>query len=156
MTKGNKPGYTRKGNYNEPWDEVPVYQLQSYQTGLVQKLSGKITSALIWPAQVMVYHLRDLTYVHPRIISSQEKTLAWKVAFERWSATFGVKINRYDLDNTIFSEKHVWSAILDSNQTIPYFGVGSYHKNAIVKIKIHYLTLGSIKLLLHENIYCPE
>ena len=68
----------------------------------------------------------------------------------------GVKINRYHVDNRILFEQTFRSALEDSNYTIELCGVGSYHKNAIVKRKIKYLTLRAITLLLHENIYCPE
>ena len=35
----------------------------------------------------------------------QEETLVGKAAFERWAATFGVKIHRYHADNGRFSEE---------------------------------------------------
>ena len=45
-----------------------------------------------------------LTYVHLMIITSQEKHLPVKEDFERWAATFGVRIHRSHVDNKIFSE----------------------------------------------------
>ena len=47
-----------------PGAGVSVDQLQSYQTGLVTQFSGKITSACIWDAQVIVDHSIGLTYLH--------------------------------------------------------------------------------------------
>ena len=55
-TKGNKSGSIRKDTDNNPGSGVSVDQLQSYRIGLVPKFSGKLTSARIWDAQLMVDH----------------------------------------------------------------------------------------------------
>ena len=67
-----------------------VDQIQSYQPGLVPQLSGKLTSARICSAQVMVEHFSYLTCVHLVKSTGQEGTLLEKSAFARWSDTFGV------------------------------------------------------------------
>ena len=54
---------------NMPGVGVSVDQLQSAQPGLVPQLSGKLTSSHIWSAQMMVYHLIDLTYIQLMIIT---------------------------------------------------------------------------------------
>ena len=71
----------------------------------------------------MVDHFSDLTYVNLVIITSREETLAGKSAFERWAATFGVKIKIYHVYNGIFSEQPFRSAIKDANQTIKFWGL---------------------------------
>ena len=68
----------RKETDIKPVVAVSVDQLHSDQKGLVPKLSGKITSARIWYAQVMVDHLSDLTYVHRMRSKIHEETLAVK------------------------------------------------------------------------------
>ena len=151
-----KSGYIRKETENNPGDGVSVDQLQSSHPGLVLQFSVKITSAKIWAAQVMVEHFRDLTYVHLMRSTIQGDILTVKTAFEILSATFGVKLNRYHAYNGIFSEQPLISAIEDSNQTIKFCGVGSYHKNSIFERKIQTLKLGDTILLLHANIYWPE
>ena len=90
------------------------------------------------------------------IIKIQEEALLGKLAFELWSATFGVKINIYHADNGIFAEQRFISSIEDSNQTITFCGVGYHHQNTIVERKIQTLTLWDITLLINANIYCPE
>ena len=100
-------------------------QLQSSHPKLVPQLLVKITSAHIWAVQVMVEHFSGLTYVH--LMTIQEETISVKTSFEIFSATFGVKINRYHTYNGIFSEKPLGSAIEDSNQTITFCGVGYHH-----------------------------
>ena len=61
--KGNKSEFIRNDTDNNPGYGSSIDQLQSYQPVLVPKFSGKLTSAHIWSAQVMVDHFSDLTYV---------------------------------------------------------------------------------------------
>ena len=79
----------------------------------------------------MVEHFSYLTYFHLVKSTSQEETLSGKLAFARWSATFGAKINRYNSYNGRFSEHNFVSAIEDSNKAITFCGVGSHHQKAI-------------------------
>ena len=60
--------------YTEETTE-PKNQLQSAQTGLFPKLSGKLIITRIWSDQVMVDHFSDLTYVHLIRSTDQEETL---------------------------------------------------------------------------------
>ena len=53
----------------------------------------------------MVYYFSDLTYEKLTRSINQVDTLAGKSAFERWDATFGVKIDRYHADNGRFAEQ---------------------------------------------------
>ena len=77
-TKGKKSGSTNKETDNKTGAAVPVDQIQSSHPGLISQLSGKLTSAQIWSAQVMVDYFIDLTYVNLTRITSQEETLALK------------------------------------------------------------------------------
>ena len=56
------------------------------------------------------------------ISTIKEYNLKGKIAFERWSATFGVKIKGYNAWNRIFSEQPFRSEIEDSNHTIIFWG----------------------------------
>ena len=85
----------------------------------------------------------------------QEETLLRKTAFERWAATFGVKINRYHAENERFSEQPFRSEI-DSEHTITFCGFVSHHKNAISERKIQTLTIGDRTSIQHANIYWTE
>ena len=89
----NKSGDIRKYTDNKPVYTVSVDQLQSYNPELVPQLSGKITSAHIWAAQVMVDHFGDSTYVQIFISTIQKKTLSVKPAFGIWAAKSGVKVH---------------------------------------------------------------
>ena len=80
--KGKKQGSIGKETDNNIGDKVSVDQLQSYQPGLVPQLPGKLTSAHIWDAQVMVEHFSDLTYVQLTRSIILEETLLKKSAFE--------------------------------------------------------------------------
>ena len=62
----------------------------------------------------MVERFSYLTCVKLMRSISQYETLAVKSAFERWAATFGVKIKRYHADNGRFSEQPLISSIEDS------------------------------------------
>ena len=104
----------------------------------------------------MVDHFSDLTYVRMMIITIQLESLAMKTGFERWVATFGIKIKRYHTDNGRYVEKPLRSVIEDSNQTITFCEVVSHHQNEIIERKIQTLTLGTIKWLPHAKRYWPE
>ena len=82
-TKGKKPGSIKKDTDNNTGYGVSLEQLQKNQPGLVPKLSGKLTSARIWDAQVMVDHFNDLTYVHLIRSTSKGETLSGNSAFKR-------------------------------------------------------------------------
>ena len=140
-TKGKKPGSIRKGTDNKLGYTVSVDELQLDQQGLLPQFSGKIKSARIWSAQVVVGHFSDLTYVDLMRSKIQEKTLAGKVHCEMWAATFGVNVHIYHSDNGRFDEQPFRSEVEDFNQTRIIWGVGSHHQNAIVE-KNQTLTLG--------------
>ena len=70
-TKWKKSGSIRKKTNNNPGAEVLVDQLQSYQPGLVPKLSGRLTSVHIWTAQVMVDQFGYLTHMNLTTITIQ-------------------------------------------------------------------------------------
>ena len=72
ITKVDKPGSIRKETDNNPGYGVSVDQLQSAQPGLVPQLSGKLTSARIWSAQLMVDQFSDLSYLKLMRNTSQE------------------------------------------------------------------------------------
>ena len=50
----------------------------------------------------MLDHFSDLTYVHLMRGTIHEDILAVKSAFERWTATFGIKIKRYHAEVKYF------------------------------------------------------
>ena len=66
---------------------------------------------------------------------------------------FGVRIKKYHADNIKIYEKPIRDAVEESNQTINFWGVEYHHQNAISKLKIKTLTLGTRKLLLHAKCY---
>ena len=53
----------------------------------------------------MVDHYSDPTHFCLRRSTNQEEKLAGKSAFEKWAATFAVKIHRYHADNVIFADQ---------------------------------------------------
>ena len=86
----------------------------------------------------------------------QQDNLSGKSVFEIWAVTFWVKINRYYVDNGIFSAQPFISSIEDANQAIIFCEVGYHHQNAMAERKIQTIALRARTLLLHENIYWPE
>ena len=89
----------------------------------------------------MVDHFSYLNYVNLVKSTSQEETLSGKLAFAKWSATFGAKINRYNSYNGRFAEYNFISGIEDANKGITFCGVGSHHHNSTVGRKIQNLTI---------------
>ena len=79
--KWKKQGSISKDTDNKPRTGVSVDQLQSTHPVLVPQLSGKLASAYIWSAQVMVDRFSDLTYVNLKRSTTQEETLSGKVSF---------------------------------------------------------------------------
>ena len=75
----------------------------------------------------MVDNFGDLTYVHLMRTTRKKDTLSGKTTFEKWDATFGVKIKINHTENGKKSKQPFRSAVEDSNQTITFCGVGSHH-----------------------------
>jgi hypothetical protein len=57
------------------------------------------------------------------------KTIEAKEAFERWSASHGVKIKHYHADNGHFAENAFMSHVARCGQTISFCGVNAHFQN---------------------------
>ena len=75
----------------------------------------------------MVDRFSDLTDVRITRSTSQDEIIEVKVAFERWAAKFGVKINRYNEDNKRFYDQPFRLAIENANKKVKFCGVGYHH-----------------------------
>ena len=61
--KGKKSGSISKDTNYKPGARVSVYQIQSYLTGLVLQLSGKLTSACIWDSLEAAAEKRRVSHI---------------------------------------------------------------------------------------------
>ena len=97
------------------------WKVQSHQITSPTVL-GKVTSAPILDAQLMVEHSSGLTCVNLMISISQDKNLGVKEAFKICTVILGIKIHRYHAYNVIFASQNFKSSIEESNQTITLCG----------------------------------
>ena len=113
ITKRKNLGYIRQYTDDKACAGISIYQLKQYHPGLVPQLLVKLTWEIIWATQVMVDQFSGLVYVNIIRRKSQEKTLEGKVSFDWWSATFGIQIKRYHVENWSFYEKPFMEAFQD-------------------------------------------
>ena len=76
-------------------------------------------------------------------------------AYKHLEATHGYRVYAYISDGGRFRETQLKELVQTCRQNISYCRVGSNHKNAIVKLRMKELTLGSWTLLLHATILWP-
>ena len=75
----NKPGSISKETNNNSGTVVSEDQLQSAHPGLISQFSGKLTSACIWAAQVMVEHFSKYNLCAPNEKHNQSGNFSSKI-----------------------------------------------------------------------------
>ena len=123
---------------------------------LIPKVIGDRTHAIFWSATVLKVHYYDYFYTHLMRVTLYEETLQAKEAHKRLLATHWDRFCTYMADNGRFLYPQCKEAVQTCDQQISYYGVGSHHKNTIVKIRIKELTLCGWTLLLQVTILWPE
>ena len=67
------------------------------------------------------------------------------------ASNFGIRVNKFHTNNGIFAEEGFKSDMLDNNQTMSYFGVGSHFQNRIVEAAIKKITEKTRTMLIHAK-----
>ena len=117
----------RKHSHNKPGKWVSTDQLVSMQPGLVPRISDRHTRERNTAVTCFMDHKSDFGYIHLCTTTSQEKTLAGKVAFEKLAESHGVKVVAYYADNGRFAKLGFRELVASANQTIIFCGVDAHH-----------------------------
>jgi Reverse transcriptase (RNA-dependent DNA polymerase) len=134
---------------------VSIDQFESPVPGMIAHIKGKPTTSRYKCGTVFVDHYSDVTYVHFQKKTSAAETIEAKVAFERWSASNGVKIQHYHADNGRFAENAFMNHIDQCNQTISFCGVNAHFQNGRAERRIRTLQELARCQLLHAKLRWP-
>jgi len=121
--------------------------------GLKAQLRGKPTLARYNYATVFVDHFSGLEYVHLHESNDGDSIIEGKLAFERYSHGFDVKIRHYHCDNGIFADNKFRVACKAAGQTISFCGVNAHHQSGKAEKRIRDLhdSARSMILLAKHN-----
>ena len=131
---------------------ISIDQIIYPQGGLIPVLKGKQNSKKYCVATIFVDHLSKLAFVHFSEITTTNKAVEAKHAFEQFTATFFVKVQKDHIDNGAFNTRIFKESIIAANQTIAFSGVDSRHQNGIAECMIKTVTYFSQSILLNAMI----
>ena len=126
------------------------------EPGLVGHSKGLLTLQSFRGGAVFIDTESMVSYVHLQTSLNAVQTLAGKHAFEREMAKYGRAIVSYLCDNGIFADNVFKAAIVASDQSITYCGVGGHHQNSLAENRIGVLCLNARAMLLHATLLWPE
>jgi hypothetical protein len=106
------------------------------EPGLVGHSKGLLTLQSFRGGAVFIDTESMVSYVHLQTSLNAVQTLAGKHAFEREMAKYGRAIVSYLCDNGIFADNVFKAAIVASDQSITYCGVGGHHQNSLAENRI--------------------
>jgi hypothetical protein len=130
--------------------------MKSPTPGLIAQMAGFITKKRYQGATIFVDQATGLGYVHVQKTFSAEETLEAKQAFERYSATHGVKVLHYHADNGVFASD-AWKADCARNtQTLSFAAVNAHHMNGRAERRIRELQETARAMMLHAQKRWPQ
>ena len=135
---------------------ISIDQIDSPQGGLIPVLKGRQTSRKYHVATIFVDFFSKLTYVQFSEITTANKAVKAKHEFEKYAATFGVKIQKYHANNRAFNTQVFKDSTIAANQTIAYSGVDAHHQNGIAERMIKNITNRAQSMLLNEMIFWTD
>jgi len=97
----------------------------------------------------VVDHFSWLRYIHFHTSLTSEETIQAKMAFEKFAARHGVKIQQYHADNGRFADNAFISHCEDNKQLLTYCGVNAHFQNGIAERAIRDIQEQARKSLLH-------
>jgi hypothetical protein len=157
MTKLPWQGKETKANHDvfvatKPGECISVDQMASTEVGFYAQLKGKLTKKRYKCAAVFLVHFSCLHFVHLQLKDKSEKTLATKLAFEKYAAEHRVKILHYHCNNQRFHDNTFRQACRNPRQQLTFCGVNAHFQNGIAKQAIRDLMESARKQLLHARI----
>ncbi|CAB9526635.1 Retrotransposon protein [Seminavis robusta] len=150
------PNKIQTPSANGSGDVVGVDQLISATPGFIGQMRGLLTRRRYTVSTVFVDHHSGLSYVHFQTSTSAEQTILAKRAFERYAASFGVKVKHYHGDNGIFDSKAFVQEVHRCGQTITYAAVNAHHMNGHAEKKIRDLQEAARTMILHAKQRWPN
>ncbi len=139
-----------------PGECVSVDQLISTQHGFIAQLKGRLINQRYRGATVFVDHFSRLRYIHFHTSLTSEETIQAKMAFEKFAARHGVKIQQYHADNGRFADNAFISHCEDNKQLLTYCGVNAHFQNGIAERAIRDIQEQARKSLLHAINHWPK
>jgi hypothetical protein len=161
MTKLPWRGKETKDNHEvfvatKPGECISVDQMTSTEVGFFAQLKSKLTKKHYKCATVFVNHFSRLQFVHPQLDDKSNETLAAKLAFKKYAAEHGVKIQHYHCNNRRFHDNAFQQACHEARQQLTFCGVNAPFKNGIAEQAIQDLLESTQKQLLHARAHWPE
>ena len=89
---GSRPGIADE--HDQPGMCISIDQIESPQGGLTPVLKGRQTSRKYHVSTICVQNISTLTYVQFGKMTTANKSVEENLAFEQYSETFGVKIQK--------------------------------------------------------------
>ena len=132
---------------------ISIGQIESPQCKIIPFLKGKQNSKTYHVATIFVDHFYKLTYVNFSESTTPNEAAEAKEIFEQYSATFGLKIQKYHADNGAFNTQVFKEIIIAANQTTTFSAVNAHHLNGIAELMINTVTYRSRSMLLNEMIF---
>lgn len=135
---------------------VSVDQLESRLPGLIGQMKGRLVTKRYRVATVFVDQYSGLSNVHLQVSTTAAETLEAKVEFERYAASFGVKIRHYHADNGRFADNEWRKHVSESGQRLTFCGVGAHHQNGIAEKRIRDIQDLARTSLIYANRRWPQ
>ena len=112
---------------------ISINKIEFPRGGLIPVLKGRQTSRKYHVATIFFDHFSKLTYLNFSEITTANKSVDAKHAFEKYAAKFGVKIQKYHADNGAFNARFFKESIIAKNCIIAFSGVDANHQNGIAE-----------------------
>ena len=138
--------------HDQPGMWISIDQIESPQGGLIPVLKGKQTSRKYHTDTIFIDNFSKLIYVDFSESTAANEPVEEKLAFEKYAATFGVKIQKYHAENGTFNTRVFTESINSANQTIYFSGVDAHHQNGIAERMIKTVTYRAWGILLNAII----
>jgi hypothetical protein len=139
-----------------PGQCVSIDQLDATLPGLIAQIKGIPMTKRYNYTTVFTDHYRKLGYVHLQQTLTSEETVQAKHVFERYAATYNVKIRHYHTDNRRFADNTFCQDLKNNNQTITFCGVNPHWQNGVAEKRIRDLMENAQAMLLFTQRQWPD
>ena len=130
---------TKDHSTSTPGHKVAIDQMKSPTAGLIAQMSGFIMKKQHRHATVFVDVVTGCGFACMQKTQSAEETLEAKKAFEKHSASHGVKVMNYHADNGTFMSRAWKNNCLSAHQGLTFTGVNAHHMDGHAEKRIREL-----------------
>ena len=110
----NGSGAVISDEYDQPVMCITINKIESPQGGIIPALKRRKKSRKYHVATIFVEHFSKLTYVHFSESTTANKAVESTHAFEQYTETFGVNIQKYHAENGAFNTQVFKEIIIDA------------------------------------------